>query len=400
MHYDPAMIVHVTARGGLLPIMLAIASGMLAMGMALPALPLEFQSRFASGTTLIGVVMGIQSAATLLTRPWAGRMADRRGGRDTLLAGLVCTAGSGMAYSLALLPVLSPATQQAVIVAGRLLMGLGEGLMVTGGGVWAVIIAGRARAGAAMSWVGFAMFAGLGMGAAAGDVIEAHAGFFTLCLVAIALPAGGALLTMSQPPSPPQHDGSHAGARWKDLIGHIWVWGLTLALSAIGFAAISSFLVIFYAAEGWHAGGWALAAFGVGHMLARIVGTRHVDRHDVRPMVAIIMLTEAVGLAMIWLAPGPLGAAMGSFLGGLGYSLTYPLLAGPVLRQVPARFSGSAIGLFDVFFDIAAGSGAVFSGLLAGVAGPRSPFALAMVAALAGVAIMAVAPRPQRAGAE
>ncbi|WP_241503086.1 MFS transporter [Komagataeibacter melaceti] len=394
------MIVHVTARGGLLPIMLAIASGMLAMGMALPALPLEFQSRFASGTTLIGVVMGIQSAATLLTRPWAGRMADRRGGRDTLLAGLVCTAGSGMAYSLALLPVLSPATQQAVIVAGRLLMGLGEGLMVTGGGVWAVIIAGRARAGAAMSWVGFAMFAGLGMGAAAGDVIEAHAGFFTLCLVAIALPTGGALLTVSQPPSPPQHDGSHAGARWKDLIGHIWVWGLTLALSAIGFAAISSFLVIFYAAEGWHAGGWALAAFGVGHMLARIVGTRHVDRHDVRPMVAIIMLTEAVGLAMIWLAPGPLGAAMGSFLGGLGYSLTYPLLAGPVLRQVPARFSGSAIGLFDVFFDIAAGSGAVFSGLLAGVAGPRSPFALAMVAALAGVAIMAVVPRPQRAGAE
>ncbi|WP_242402763.1 YbfB/YjiJ family MFS transporter, partial [Komagataeibacter kakiaceti] len=146
--------------------------------------------------------------------------------------------------------------------------------------------------------------------------IEAHAGFFTVCLVAMALPLGGALLTLSLPPSPALHDGSHAGVRWKDLIGPIWVWGLTLGLSAIGFAAISSFLVIFYAAEGWHAGGWALAAFGVGHMLARLVGSRHVDRHDVRPMVAIIMLTEAVGLAMIWLAPGPVGAAMGSFLGG------------------------------------------------------------------------------------
>ncbi|MCE2574615.1 MFS transporter [Komagataeibacter sp. FNDCR2] len=394
------MISHVTARGGLLPIMLAVVSGMLAMGMALPALPLEFQSRFASGTTLIGVVMGIQSAATLLTRPWAGRMADRRGGRDTLMVGLVCTAGSGLAYSLALLPFLPPQAQQAVIVAGRLFMGLGEGLMVTGGGVWAVIIAGRARAGAAMSWVGFAMFAGLGMGAALGDMIEAHAGFFMVCLVAMALPLGGALLTVSLPASPAPHDGSHAAARWTDLIGPIWVWGLTLGLSAIGFAAISSFLVIFYAAEGWHAGGWALAAFGVGHMLARLVGSRHVDRHDVRPMVMIIMLTEAAGLAMIWLAPGPVGAAMGSFLGGLGYSLTYPLLAMPVLRQVPARFSGSAIGLFDVFFDIAAGSGAVLSGLLAGVAGPRSPFALAMVAALAGGAIMLVAPSPRAARVE
>ncbi|MFT9165488.1 MAG: MFS transporter, partial [Komagataeibacter saccharivorans] len=153
------MIAQADGRGGLLPLMLAIASGMLAMGMALPALPLEFQSRFGSGTTLIGLVMGIQSAATLLSRPWAGRMADRRGGRDTLLSGLACTACSGMAYSLALLPFLSPPAQQAVIVVGRLLMGLGEGLMVTGGGVWAVVIVGRARAGAAMSWVGLAIFA-------------------------------------------------------------------------------------------------------------------------------------------------------------------------------------------------------------------------------------------------
>ncbi|WP_025813755.1 MFS transporter, partial [Komagataeibacter kakiaceti] len=134
MRYDPAMIFHVTTRGSLLPIMLAVVSGMLAMGMALPALPLEFQSRFASGTTLIGVVMGLQSAATLLTRPWAGRMADRRGGRDTLMLGLVSTAASGMAYSLALLPFLPPQAQQAMIVVGRVFMGLGEGLMVTGGG--------------------------------------------------------------------------------------------------------------------------------------------------------------------------------------------------------------------------------------------------------------------------
>ena len=388
MHYGPEMIAQADGRGGLLPLMLAIASGMLAMGMALPALPLEFQSRFGSGTTLIGLVMGIQSAATLLSRPWAGRMADRRGGRTALLSGLACTACSGMAYSLALLPFLSPPAQQAVIVVGRLLMGLGEGLMVTGGGVWAVVIVGRARAGAAMSWVGLAIFAGLGMGSALGDVIEAQAGFLLLCIVAIALPVGGMLLILSRPSPPALHDGTHAEVRWKDLIAHTWIWGLTLGLSAVGFAAISSFLVIFYSARGWHAGGWALAAFGAGHMIARLIGSRHVDRNDVRSMVAIIMLTEAAGLAMIWQASGPTEAAMGSFLSGLGYSLTYPLLAGPVLRQVPPQAAGSAIGLFDVFFDIAAGAGAVLSGVLAGIAGPRSPFVLAMLAALVGCAIM------------
>lgn len=378
-----------------MPILLAIASGMLAMGLALPALPLELQARFACGTTMIGVVMGLQSCATLLSRPWAGQMADQRGGRDTLLAGLGWTAGSGLACAAALLPVFSPVIQQAMIVLGRGAMGLGEGLLVTGGGIWAVTMAGSARAGAAMSWVGLAIFAGLGVGTALGGMIEAQEGFLCVCLVAVALPIAGIGLALRLPQPPRLHDGSHAGMRWRDLIGHIWAWGMALGLSTLGFAAISSFLVIFYVARGWHGGGWALAAFGTGHVMARLVGGRHVDREDVRPLVRTIMLAEAAGLGMIWLAPGPVWAAAGCFVSGLGFSLTYPLLATPVLRQVPPTAVGSAIGLLDAFFDVAAGAGAVLSGMLAGVAGPASPFAMAMLAALAGSGVMMVLRNPR-----
>ncbi|MBE7729226.1 MFS transporter, partial [Komagataeibacter sp. FXV3] len=134
-------------------------------------------------------------------------------------------------------------------------------------------------------------------------------------------------------------------------------------------------------------------AFGAGHVIARLVGSRHVDRDDVRPMVVGIMLVEALGLALIWLAPGPAWAVAGSFLTGLGFSLTYPLLGLPVLRQAPPAAAGSAIGLFDVFFDIAAGIGAVLSGVLSGMAGPRSPFVMAMVAALAGCVVMLARPQ-------
>ncbi|MDT8872407.1 hypothetical protein RAA17_17680 [Komagataeibacter rhaeticus] len=103
------------------------------------------------------------------------------------------------------------------------------------------------------------------MGTAVGGMIQAQAGFMVLCLVAIALPVSGMVLTVCQSAPPRLHDGSHAGVRWKDLIGHTWAWGLTLGLSAVGFAAISSFLVICYAARGGRAvaGRWPPSALAM-----------------------------------------------------------------------------------------------------------------------------------------
>jgi MFS family permease len=50
------------------------------MGIAMPVLPLYVHQGLDFGTFVVGLVSGMQSAAALLTRPWAGRLADRLSG--------------------------------------------------------------------------------------------------------------------------------------------------------------------------------------------------------------------------------------------------------------------------------------------------------------------------------
>ncbi|MFX8285821.1 hypothetical protein ABTL53_19980, partial [Acinetobacter baumannii] len=71
---------------------------------------------------------------------------------------------AALVYLLA--EVLEPRLALAVLVVARILTGVGEGMIVTGGGTWAVALAGLERAGRAMTWIGLAMFGGVIVGAA------------------------------------------------------------------------------------------------------------------------------------------------------------------------------------------------------------------------------------------
>ena len=83
------------------------------------------------------------------------------------------------------------------------------------------------------------------------------------------------------------------------------------------------------------------------------------------------MLVEAAGLALIWLASGPVMAAAGAALTGFGYSLVYPGLGVEAVRRAPPESRGLAMGIYTAFLDVALGFGSPALGLIAGWAGPR-----------------------------
>jgi predicted MFS family arabinose efflux permease len=83
---------------------------------------------------------------------------------------------------------------------------------------------------------------------------------------------------------------------------------------------------------------------------------------------------EAAGLALIWLASGPVMAATGAVLTGFGYSLVYPGLGVEAVRRTQPDSRGLAMGIYTAFLDVALGLGSPTLGLIAGWAGLSSVF--------------------------
>ena len=60
----------------LAPITLAVFIAFLTIGLQLPVLPLHLKDALGMNATVVGVVVGAQFAAALLSRAWAGNFAD------------------------------------------------------------------------------------------------------------------------------------------------------------------------------------------------------------------------------------------------------------------------------------------------------------------------------------
>ena len=168
-------------------IIAALFCGYLAVGLPLPVLPLFIHDKLGFSTLVVGLVIGVQFLATVLTRGYAGRVTDSLGGKRSALQGAVVCALAGLLYLIAAEPGLQPAASLAVVVIGRLAAGFGEAQLVTGCISWSIASVGPQRAGMSMSWTGIAMFAALAVGAPVGMTLYQAYGLevaMSACIVA------------------------------------------------------------------------------------------------------------------------------------------------------------------------------------------------------------------------
>lgn len=337
---------------GLVPVVLAVFLGFLAISIPLGALSLEVRDHLGFGSVAVGWTIGVQSLATLLTRHQAGTLCDQRGPRAAVLLGLPLTACSGLAYGLSSLLPVDPVAKLAVLVLGRLLAGLGESLFLTGLMSWGMARVGAAHTGKVMSWTGIAIYAALGLGAPAGLAVHAAFGFAGVGVLALLTPMLAWAIALWLPPVP-----ASGGQRvpFHRVLGLIWRPGLVLALATVPYAAMAAFLTLDYAAHGWPHAGTALLAFAVAYVLVRLVGSGLPDRFGASKVAVGSLVFEAIGQVLIWCAPVPGVAVLGAALTGLGFSLVFPAMGVLATRSVPPEQRGRAVGNFIAFADIALG---------------------------------------------
>ncbi|MFK5595886.1 MFS transporter [Methylobacterium sp. HMF5984] len=377
----------------LAPVVAAVFLGFLAVGVPLAAIPIAVGERLGYGAATVGAVIGLQSLATLLTRHQSGTLSDRRGARNAVLLGCPVAAGSGLLYTAAGLLPLAPSGVLALLGLGRLLMGLGESLFLTGLMSWGISRVGAARTGKVMSWVGIAIYAALGLGAPLGLALQSAGGMVGVGAVAALAPLVAYAIALRLPPVP-----ATGGQRvpFHHVLGLIWRPGLVLALATVPFATMAAFLVLAYAAHGWVQAGTALFGFGAAYVLVRLVASGLPDRLGAVRVAAGSLTFEALGQALIWSAPAPDVAALGATLTGLGFSLVFPAMGVLATRAVPPEQRGRAVGNFIAFADIALAVTGPMVGLATAWFGVSAAF---LVGALATVLALGLLPALGRAGA-
>jgi predicted MFS family arabinose efflux permease len=247
-------------------------------------------------------------------------------------------------------------------VASRLLVGAGEGLMMSAAVLWLLRLAGPDRRGRALGHIGLATYGGLATGPLLADAVG---GFGSVLAIAAVLPLlGAAAVPHAAPPS------AAAAAQPGDtgLLRATVRPGIGLMLVNVGYAATLAF--------GGDRSRLVVPAFAVTVILARTLGAGLPDRFGARATLAVAAPVAAGGLVCV--AVGPVVPGVAAL--GAGQALAVPALGMLALARVEPARHGVAAGLFFSWFDAGVGLGGPAAGVLAALGGPTGALLGAAIA--------------------
>lgn len=112
--------------------------GYLTIGIPLAVLPGYVHDDLGYGSVLAGLVISLQYLATLLARPYAGRVIDGLGPKRAVLYGMAGSAASGLFMLLSVAIQGWPALSLASLLVGRLVLGAAESLVGSAAIGWAI----------------------------------------------------------------------------------------------------------------------------------------------------------------------------------------------------------------------------------------------------------------------
>ncbi|HFD9223423.1 TPA: arabinose transporter [Salmonella enterica] len=371
--------------GYLLCLSIAMFLSYMTIGLPMMVIPLYVHEQLGLNDTLVGIIVGIQFLATVLTRSYAGYRTDQRGARRITIQGQLSCAMSGMACLTAALLPSGVALPFALLLTGRLFLGLGESLVLTGSLTWGMGLAGPQRAGAVMSWNGMATYGALATGAPLGMLLYQKWGLVALGIPTLLLPLLAMLVNQRVP-----HIAPHGGDRThiSTVIRQIWRPGIVLALQGIGFATLSTFVSLYFSSRQWDSAGFALTAFGCAFIVMRLLFGNFPDRYGGSRVATLSLLLECSGLLLLWAAPDSSLALSGAALTGAGCSLIYPSMGVKVISRVSPQVRGTALGGYSAFQDIAYGVTGPLAGTLATFTGYPTLFLVAAGCALTGAVVV------------
>ena len=348
---------------------------LLAIGMQIPVIPLFASGPLDVGSVGVGIAVAATAPTAMLLQPIAGRVADRRGRRPLLLAGPLLVAVALVLYTVV--------SSLPALVALRLVAGVGEALAFVATATIVNDLAPDERRGEAVSLYSLAIWGGLAIGPVVGETALGDSAYDTVWIAAAACALVAGIVALGVTETLPQ---GVRGDRRAPLVHRAALApGLVLVLGMIGFAGMAAFVPL-YARELGLEGAGSLFALNAAIVIAvRLLGRKIPDRFGPRQAATAAMTLAAVGLGVIALVQTPAGLYAGTVVLALGQALVFPALMTIVVATAPAEGRSSAVGSFTACADLGYAIGAISLGGVATVAGYSGVFAVAALAAAAGL---------------
>ena len=262
----------------------------LCIGSTLAILPTYVHLHLGVSTLLAGLIVSLQSIATFISRPRAGRLADTLGPRRTTLLGLIAAAISGaLLLASPLLLHFGFWLSVTSLILSRLALGIGESMIGTGATMWGIGRTGMQHTAKVISWNGVATYLALAIGAPLGAVLEPRFGLLSVGALILALCLIALLCALRMPDT---HTFAGESVPMRSILLHVTPYGLALALSGMGFGVIATFITLYFAQLNWTGAALSLTIYGFSFVIIRIAFNSFITRFGGFPVTIVSCAIE------------------------------------------------------------------------------------------------------------
>lgn len=347
----------------------------------------------------IGLVLGVGTAASVVTRPGVGLLLDSLGRRRVLLA-------AGMMNALSWLPFLWLRTAGPWVYLWVTLHAVVWGALFASYFTYAADLTPPERRAEGIAVFGVFGLAPNGIAPMLGEAIIARGGYPAFLLTASGFAVLSVALTTLVPPRQPvlraaeavPHSGLRALLHAAGQPGMALVLAVTVVLG-VAINAAFFFVAPFSRDVGLARSGPFFAAYAGTSVVIRLTGRRMLDVLGPHLVSYPAFAVFALGLAGLAWLPAPGVLVLSGIACGAGHGSLFPVLNALALARAPARLRGTVVSLHTGALDLGAVVGTPLCGLLAEWAGYRVMFQVMGAACLLGLVLMAVDPARARRGA-
>ena len=347
----------------------------MAIGALLPTLPRFVERELGGGSIAVGAVVGSFAISAALLRPFAGRLGDLRGRRILVVGGSLLVGLSVLGYTVA--------DSLAVLIALRLVTGLGEAAVWVGAATAIQDMAPDDRRGEAASYFSVALYAGLAFGPFVGEYLLRSGSFDTVWVTAGLSALVAAVLGWWTP-----HKVASEPQPFRLLHPSAIRPGLILFLGLLPFIGFSAFVSLYGPSVDIDDVAPLFLVYGILVLAIRVVGARLPDALGSRTASSIALGIVGAGGLLLGAWAAAAGVWMATVALALGMSLLFPALFAATVAAAPEAERSQAVGTFSLFFDAASGVAPPLLGVVVALASYRVAFAVAGVVALAGIALV------------